>query len=105
MLKNVVILILLSIVAIFFKIELAAVLHFLVVVHNKIASWIAPIFSGQQIGVMIQSVLSLILLPLLLVLVVAGLYWVIKRGKMPYVVEAMWGVWIILLVTLLAQAV
>lgn len=103
MIKQIVLIILLTVVAILFKDQLSQVLDSIVYVHNYIANLLHIIFSDDNVGLLIQDMIALLLIPIVCGLVVASVYWLIKRGKMPHTATVIWVVWLILLVTMVAQ--
>lgn len=104
MLKHALLLVIFSTIAIFFKEQLVHVMHALLVVHNYIASLLAQVFSNDKAGVIIQGILSLIIIPVIAGMLVLLAFFIIKREPMPHTVATIWVVWIILLVTMVAQA-
>lgn len=98
------ILIFLSVLAIFFKLQLVKGLHGLLYVHNQIANWLTLIFADDRTGQLIQSILALTIIPLLIGFLIAIVFWLIKRKEMPHIMMTIWIVWTVLLVTMLAQA-
>lgn len=104
MFKNTVFLIIASVIVVFFKTQVSMVLRALVWCHNELAGLLSHVFSGDNIGQIIQSVVSLAIIPLLVGLLIAAVYWMIKRGKMAYTWTIIWMVWLALLATMVAQA-
>ena len=104
MLKHALLLIVFSTLAIFFKEQLVHVMHGLLIVHNYIASMLARVFSNDKAGAIIQGVLSLILIPVIAGVVVLSGFFMVKREAMPHTLITIWIMWVILLVTLVAQA-
>lgn len=98
------VLIFLSVLAIFFKLQLVNALHALLYVHNQIATWLTLIFAADQTGQLIQSILALTIIPLMIGFLIAITFWLIKRKEMPHIMMTIWVVWTVLLVTMLAQA-
>jgi hypothetical protein len=101
--KQVVLIILLSLAAIFFRNQLTHVLDGLVYVHNYIDRSLQLIFSEGHVGRLIQEMISLLILPLLGGLIIASIFWMIKRAAMPHIMAVVWVVWLVLLVTMVAQ--
>jgi len=104
MLKHALLLIVFSTLAIFFKEQLVHVMHGLLIVHNYIASLLAKVFSNDKTGIIIQGVLSLIVIPVIAGTIVMLGFFLVKRESMPHILITIWIVWVILLVTLVAQA-
>ncbi len=103
MLKHTILFIAFSIVAMFFQSELGQVLHYLLMIHDKIADALASIFSNAPAGRIIQETIALIIIPVVAGGVAALVFWLIKRSEMPHIMATVWFVWTILLVVILAQ--
>lgn len=104
MLKHSIWLLIGSIVAIFLKPQLAKVLHYLLVAHNKVSGWLALIFTHGSAGQIIQDVLALMIIPIVAGLAATLVFWLFKRVAMPHTLTTVWAVWLVLIVTILAQA-
>lgn len=102
--KQSVLLVTFSILSLFFKQQLMNVLHGLLFIHNRIASWLALVFSNDNMGELIQAIIALVMIPLIAGFLVALGFWLVKRHAMPHIMLTVWIVWTILLVTMLAQA-
>ena len=105
MLKHILLLVGCSIAAVFFKGQLVHVLHALLAVHDKIANGLAMIFSGDEVGRVLQSVIALLLIPLVLGVVIAIAHWILKQAHFPHTMTVIWVSWTILLVTMLSQVI
>lgn len=103
MLKQSILILILTLVTIFFRAEISHVLNALVYVHNAIAGSLHFIFSDDKVGRLIQNVISLLLLPFICGLIVALVFWLVKRVTMPHIMAVVWILWLILLITMLAQ--
>lgn len=100
MTKHLVLLIILSVVAVFFRAELAYVVHIALQVHDHLVAWLGLVFSAGKWGQLIQLSLVLLLIPVVLGLVISGVYWLIKRKKLPCLMEVIWISWFVLLTAL-----
>ncbi|MCH9769248.1 MAG: hypothetical protein K0U12_00055 [Gammaproteobacteria bacterium] len=103
MFKHFIFIVIVSTVAVFFKNELAYVLHGLLFLHNQIASALAFVFSDDAAGQVIQSIIALIVIPLVAGGIAAIIFYFVKREAMPHTMTTIWVVWTVLLVTMLAQ--
>lgn len=103
MIKQTILIILLSACAIFFKTQLNHLLDSLIYVHNYIAISLHMIFSDDAVGRLIQDMISLLLIPFVCGLVVAIVLWMFKRQAMPHTLSLVWVVWLILVITMIAQ--
>lgn len=103
MIKHLVLLIALSVLAILFKMHLVHVLNGLLYVHNYIAQSLNVVFSSGSIGKVIQELISLLAIPIGAGLVAALVFWLMKRSVMPHTMAVIWIIWLVLLVTIVAQ--
>jgi len=105
MLKHTIIMIVFSILVMLFQTELGHVLHYLLLLHDKIANALATVFSNAPAGRMIQETIALIAIPLVAGILASLVFWLIKRHEKSRIVLTVWFVWTILLVTILAQPI
>lgn len=103
MLKQSILIIVLSLIAIFFRAELSHALNLLVQAHNGLSHLLRLIFADDPIGRTIQNVIALLLIPAICGLIVGVGFWLVKRTSMPHIMAVVWVLWMILLVTMLAQ--
>lgn len=104
MFKHFLMMIAASIAAIFLKDQLVQVLGLLITAHNQIAMQLTTIFAGDAAGQVIRGVIALITIPVALGSILVFGWWLARKTMMPYLFHIVWVVWIIVLVTLLAQA-
>ena len=97
MLKHILILILLSLIIIFFHKQVGYAMQFIDFVRNNVIQWLSIIFAGDTWGKLVRDVVMLAGIPLAIGLIADGLYWIVKRQTLPIVVPLIWFVWIILL--------
>lgn len=103
MLKQVILVILLSVLSIMFKSQLSHALDAVVGFHNLLASKLHIIFSDDEVGLLIQDMIALLLIPLLFGGVVTASFWLFKRSSMPHMMGVFWVLWLVLVVTMIAQ--
>lgn len=103
MAKQVVLIMILSVLTIVFKMQLGQALDSIVYLHNYLARALHIVFSDDAVGSLIQDMIALLLIPLIVGLVVSGVFWLIKRSHMPNIMSIIWVVWLVLLVTMVAQ--
>ncbi len=103
MTKQVILIILLSVFSLFFRVELGHVLDVIVLIHNKIYQLLHMIFSDGPVGSIIQNLISLLMLPCIGGLLVGLTFWLVKRSAMPHIMAVVWVLWLVLLVTMVAQ--
>jgi hypothetical protein len=53
------------------------------------------VFSGSQAGSIPKNLIALLSLPLLVGLVPAIIYWMVRRHWFPYFMQIVWVVWLI----------
>ena len=104
MAKQLFVLIALSLGAIVFKTEISHVLDALVSMHNYIAQSLHLIFSDDHVGQLIQDLISLLFIPFVVGIMVAMVFWFIKRSATPHIMVTVWIMWLVLLVTMIAQS-
>ncbi len=104
MIKQLFLLIIASVLAVMFQGQIVHGLNHLVTAHNKEAASLAGIFSGDQMGRMIQGVIAVVMLPVGVGAVLSGGYYLVKKEMMPNTLTVVWVLWTILLTTLIAQA-
>jgi hypothetical protein len=103
MLKQVILILVLSLIAIFFRVELSHLLNGLVYAHNQVSHLLHMIFAEGATGRVIQNLIALLIIPLAIGLMVGVVFWLVKRDTMPHIMSVVWVLWLILLVTMLAQ--
>ena len=104
MAKQAILLLILSVIAMFLQNQLAQVLVFLLHLHNIIVDALSRLtVHFGSVGVIVQGIVALIILPLVVGFIVTGLYWLVKHMTMPYTMSVIWIVWLILLISILAQ--
>lgn len=103
MMKHLLLLIGFSVAAVYFKTDLVHVVHAILVLHNKIASGLGAIFSGDSLGRVLQSVIALMFIPITLGTGAAVGHWFIKQAHFPHTLTVIWVSWAILLSVMLAQ--
>jgi len=103
MIKHILLLVIFSILAVFFKDQLVYVLHGLLFLHNEIANGLGVIFSNDSVGMVLQAVIALLLIPIFIGVVVSLVHWMFKHTLYPRIMEVIWIAWAILVVTMLSQ--
>ena len=101
--KNFLTLLIASLVVVFFKHELAYVMDWMLSIHDHVISLLGHIFSHGKSGMVVLSVLTLLLIPILVGVVVGGVYWMVRRNRMPYLVELVWVIWFVLMTIMILQ--
>ncbi len=100
MLKQIIVFILLCLIAIFIMTHIKTGLHALVAAYNWVDHTLAALFSGGTIGHVIRKLIALAGIPILVGLIPAFIYWLIKRSGFPYFMEVVWVTWLLLVAAL-----
>jgi hypothetical protein len=95
MLKQTIALILLSLLVITSMAYAQYGLEFLVTMHDWVAETLTQVFSGGTAGDITRQLLALLAAPLLIGLVPALIYWIIRRSWFPYFMQLVWIVWLL----------
>ncbi len=103
MLKHILMLVGLSIAAIFFQNQLMHVLRFFMYVHAQIANGLGVIFSVDAVGEVVQSVIALLLIPAVVGILIAIAHFFIKQQHFPHTMTVIWVCWAVLLASVLSQ--
>lgn len=103
--KHLLFLVAFSLAAVFFKGQLVHILHGLLAIHDRIANGLGIIFSNDEVGRVLQSVLALLFIPIVLGIVCTMAHWFLKQMHFPHTMTVIWVTWTVLLVTMLSQVV
>ena len=95
MLKQVIALIGLSIAVVLTMSYVQHGLQWLINAHDWISQILMEVFSGGQAGNLARGLIALLSIPILVGLLPAVVYWIIKRHWFPYFIEIVWVVWLI----------
>lgn len=95
MFKQIIILLVLSLLIIVGMLYAQQGLQFLVAGHDWINEQLTQIFSGGQAGNIIRQLLALLAIPLIVGLVPAIIFWMIRRRWIPCFMEIIWVTWLI----------
>lgn len=96
MLKTFLGLIVLSILVILFKAQFADLLHLVASWHGWVSDKFASLFSGSSSGLLVAHILSLVIIPIIIALIPAFIFWLIYRSEMPHWLVVVWVVWVML---------
>ena len=103
MLKNSILMIVASIIVMFFHHQIGFLLRFLLDLHDHVADGLGLIFSNATAGRLIQETIALIILPVGAGALAALLFWLAKRHEMPHIIGIVWVVWVVLVVVIASQ--
>lgn len=103
MFKHILVLVGLSVAAIFFQSQLLDVLHFLTKIHEQVGNGLELIFSKNTVGEVVQSVFALLLIPVVIGVLVSIAHFFMKQEHFPHTFTVIWVSWAILLAGILAE--
>jgi hypothetical protein len=95
MLKQIIIIIVLSLLVVVSMPYAQKGLEYLVSAHNWVDQILIQVFSGGQVGNILRALIALLAIPLLVSLIPAIIYWLVKRKWFPYFMETLWIVWVL----------
>jgi hypothetical protein len=98
---NILLLIVLSLIISYFLREVHVLLHWLADAHQFLLNKLALLFPANRWGRMLSVTLALVIIPFLIALIPAFIYWLFKRSAMPGYLVAVWVIWFVL-ITILA---
>lgn len=96
MAKQLTIYLIISLLVIIFHKYFNLAIFYIDTFYNYINFKIAPIFSHTYLGIIIRKTLILMIVPILITLIPAIIYRVVKGNKMPYFMVIVWFLWFIL---------
>lgn len=96
MLKKSLIYFVLSLLVVFFAPYAKILLLYINLLYARLLQLLQPMFGSTVIGEAFRDMIALILTPLLLATIPALFYWLIKRKKIPYLIELIWLFWLVL---------
>lgn len=100
MLKTFLILLVLSVLGIIWLGEINHGLRFLVEAYSYVANTLGLIIKGNHWAHIARQSIALLLIPIIIALIPAFLYWLVKKRHMPYVCEIACAVWLVLLISI-----
>lgn len=95
MFKQMVAMIALSIVIILFMSHAQQFVQLLLNAHDWISKCLTEVFSGGHAGNITRNLIALLSIPILVGLVPAIAYWMVRRHWFPYFMEIVWVVWLV----------
>src|SRR3990167_3097548 len=101
--KNIILLIVLSVFAIYFQTQLMDILKFLMYVHAELAKGLGVIFTVNAVGEVVQSVIALLLIPAVLAVLFAVAHFFIRQHHFQHTLMMVWVCWAIMLAAILSQ--
>ncbi len=95
MLKQIIVIILLSLAITVGMPYAQQGLQYLLLAHDWVADVLTGVFSGGQAGNIIRNLLTLLAIPVLVGLVPTIIYWIAKRKWFPYFMDIVWIIWLV----------
>lgn len=95
MLKQIIAILVLSVVIIVGMEYAQQTLQLLVSAHDWVADFLKDVFSGGQAGNIIRQLIALLAIPIVVALIPTIIYWIAKRSWFPYFMEVLWIVWLV----------
>ncbi|MEO8401513.1 MAG: hypothetical protein ABI597_06920 [Gammaproteobacteria bacterium] len=95
MMKQIIALLILSIVIILGMPYAQQGLQFLVNSHDWIAEQLKQVFSVGEAGNLVRQLLALLAMPVVVGFVPALIFWLVKRSWFPYLMELIWVIWLV----------
>lgn len=103
MLRNSVLIIILSFIITMLLHEFEVVVRFISFATGEFHKVTAIIFSSSNVAIVAAKVALLILIPALVGIIIGGLYFLLTKKKMPYLTQLVWIAWIIMATALAAN--
>lgn len=95
MLKQIIILVLLSVGVVMGMSYAHEAVQWLLAGHDWVSNALTDVFSGGQAGNVVRAFIALLSLPLLVGLIPAIIYWMVRRHWFPYFMQIVWVVWLV----------
>ena len=95
MVKQVIALIAASIIIIVSMSHAQQAIQLLLSAHDWISQLLTDVFSGGQAGSLARGLIALLSLPLLVGLIPAIIYWILRKHWFPYFMEVVWVIWLL----------
>lgn len=95
MLKQLIILLLLSLVVIFGTQYILPLISVVLSTHHWVSQSLLQIFTGGKAGNAIREFIALWFVPLCLTLIPTLIFWLAKRRFFPYFFHTLWVIWLV----------
>tara|TARA_B100000989_G_scaffold236296_1_gene183109 strand:- start:1729 stop:2082 length:354 start_codon:yes stop_codon:yes gene_type:complete len=103
MLKQIVSLLLASVIVLAFLSYLSIGMGWLLSLENDLYGLFQHVFAGGAVGRFMSQMVVLLVIPLVCTAVPAGVYWAVNRKPMPYLNQCAWVFWLVLATILVFQ--
>src|SRR3990167_3563505 len=95
MLKHIIAITVISLIIIVSMPYAQQMLQYIVAAHDWISDMLKEVFSVDQAGNIIRQLIALLVIPLVVSLIPAIIYWLARRQKLPCFIELVWVVWLV----------
>lgn len=95
MVKQVIALLILSIVILLTMPYAQQGLNWLVAAHDWISQTLTDVFSGGETGILVKEFIALLTIPIAVGLIPVIIYWLAKRSWFPYFMQFVWVIWLV----------
>lgn len=95
MVKQIIVLVGLSIVITISMSYAQYAVQFLLTAHEWVSQLLTEVFSGGQAGNLARGLLALLAIPLLIASLPTAIYWMVRRSFFPYFLQIVWIVWLL----------
>ena len=93
MIKQIIILLVLSVLLILGMPYVQHGLEWIVAGHNWVSDTLTNVFSGSTAGDLIRKLIALLVIPFVIGLIPVIIYWIIKRSRFPHFMLVVWVIW------------
>jgi len=97
MLKQFIILLILSVLAVMFMSEVHHGLQYLTATYGFVTEQLSHVFSSGRLGSILSGTITLVIIPIVIGLIVNFIYWLVKRSTLPILIPLIWVVWVLLI--------
>jgi hypothetical protein len=99
MLKQGLFYLLLSILVVVFAKYAYLLIVYISMLYTSLNVKLIPIFAHTGLGVIVRKIILLVLIPVLLTLIPALIYRLVKGKEMPYLIELTWCLWLVIVIS------
>ncbi len=103
MVKQFSLLLVASMITIAFVAQFGIIVHSIEQAHFYLTHTLSAVFAAGRIGLFIRETVLVVSLPLVLALIPAFAYWLVKRRPLPVLPHIVWVIWLILITTIALQ--
>ena len=93
--KQVIILLVASLLVVLLQTQVAYLLNWISEFHANLLVWLSYIFSMGQVGLLLQKIFAIFIIPFAVVAILGLIFWIFRRREMPYLVQIAWAFWFV----------